>query len=86
MLINREKVLAFEWPECRRFHEDVSLLITINIVEHKAWQVLNFPCLKVLLLTVIKILKDQLDRGVLEYLEGPYRNAWFLVKKKKPRE
>jgi len=27
--------------------------------------------------------KDRLDRGVLEYLEGLYRNAWFLVKKKK---
>jgi hypothetical protein len=23
---------------------------------------------------------------VLEYSKGPYRNLWFLVKKKKPRE
>ncbi len=86
MLINREKVLAFEWPECGRFHEDVSPPITINTVEHKAWQAPNFPCPKALLPTVIKMLKDRLDRGVLEYSEGPYRNAWFLVKKKKPGE
>jgi hypothetical protein len=30
------------------------------------------------------MLKERLDRGVLEYSEGPYRNPWFLVKKKKP--
>jgi hypothetical protein len=34
----------------------------------------------------VKILKEQLDRGVLEYSKGLYRNPWFLVKKKKPRE
>ena len=32
------------------------------------------------------MLKERLDRGVLEYFKGPYRNLWFLVKKKKPRE
>ena len=32
------------------------------------------------------MLKDRLNRGVLEYLEGLYRNLWFLVKKKKPGE
>jgi hypothetical protein len=34
----------------------------------------------------VKILKERLDRGVLEYSKGPYRNLWFLVKKKKPGE
>jgi hypothetical protein len=32
------------------------------------------------------MLKERLDKGVLEYSEGPYRNPWFLVKKKKPGE
>jgi hypothetical protein len=32
------------------------------------------------------MLKEQLNRGVLEYSKGLYRNLWFLVKKKKPRE
>jgi hypothetical protein len=30
------------------------------------------------------MLKKQLDKGVLEYFKGLYRNPWFLVKKKKP--
>jgi hypothetical protein len=30
------------------------------------------------------MLKERLNRGVLEYSEGPYKNPWFLVKKKKP--
>jgi hypothetical protein len=32
------------------------------------------------------MLKEQLDKGVLEYSKGLYRNLWFLVKKKKPGE
>ena len=35
---------------------------------------------------VIKMLKDRLNRGALKFSEGLYRNLWFLVKKKKPRE
>jgi hypothetical protein len=29
------------------------------------------------------MLKERLNRGVLEYSKGLYRNLWFLVKKKK---
>jgi hypothetical protein len=29
------------------------------------------------------MLKEQLNRGVLEYSKRLYRNLWFLVKKKK---
>jgi hypothetical protein len=32
------------------------------------------------------MLKERLDKGVLEYSKGLYRNPWFLVKKKKPGE
>ena len=32
------------------------------------------------------MLKNRLNKEVLEYLEELYRNPWFLVKKKKPRE
>jgi hypothetical protein len=32
------------------------------------------------------MLKEQLDKGVLEYSKGLYKNPWFLVKKKKPGE
>jgi hypothetical protein len=30
------------------------------------------------------MLKERLNREVLEYSKGPYKNPWFLVKKKKP--
>jgi hypothetical protein len=33
---------------------------------------------------IVKIFKERLNKGVLEYSEGLYRNLWFLVKKKKP--
>jgi hypothetical protein len=32
------------------------------------------------------MLKERLDKRVLKYSKGPYKNLWFLVKKKKPRE
>src|SRR5690349_16665423 len=86
MLINREKVITFDWPECRRFYKDVSLLIILSIVEYKTWQAPNYPYPRALLPIIVKMFKERLDRDVLEYSRGPYRNAWFLVKKKKPRE
>ena len=64
----------------------MSLPIILKTIEYKAWQAPNYPCPRVLLPIVIKMFKDRLDRGVLEYSEGLYRNAWFLVKKKKPGE
>jgi hypothetical protein len=84
VLINREKVFIFEWSEYGRIYEDISPPIIINTIEHEAWQAANFLCPKPLLPLVVKMLKERLDRGVLEYSEGPYRNPWFLVKKKKP--
>jgi hypothetical protein len=30
----------------------------------------------------VKILKERLDKRILEYSEGPYKNLWFLIKKK----
>jgi hypothetical protein len=32
------------------------------------------------------MLKERLDKGVLEYSERPYKNPWFLVKKKTLRD
>jgi hypothetical protein len=32
------------------------------------------------------MLKERLDKGVLEYSKGLYKNLWFLIKKKKLRE
>jgi hypothetical protein len=51
-------------------------------VKHKAWQVPGFPIPKALHLVVVGMLRERLKNGVLEYYDGPYRNPWFLVKKK----
>jgi hypothetical protein len=75
MLINREKVIAFNWPECRRFYKDVSPPIILSIVEHKAWQAPNYPCLRALLPIIVRMFKERLDRDVLKYSRGLYRNA-----------
>jgi hypothetical protein len=32
------------------------------------------------------MLKERLNKGVLEYSKGLYKNPWFLIKKKKPGE
>ena len=32
------------------------------------------------------MLKERLNKGVLKYSKGPYKNLWFLIKKKKLRE
>ena len=74
VLINREKVFVFKWPECRQFYKDVSPPIIISTMLHKAWQAASLPILKALLPLVIKMFKDRLDYRVLEYLDRLYRN------------
>ena len=84
MLVNHEAAIAFDWTESSQIHEDVSPPIMIKTVEHEAWQEPSFPVPKGLLPVVLEILRDRLERGVLEYCDGPYRNPWFLVAKKAP--
>ena len=74
VLINKEKVFAFKWQEYRQFYKDISPPIMICTIKYKAWQVVSYPCLKVLLPLVIKMFKDRLDHRVLEYLDRLYRN------------
>src|SRR5580700_9403776 len=84
MLYNREKALAFDFSHCGMVRREVAPLQVIKTVEHKAWQCPGFPILKALLPTAIEMLKARIVRGVLEYGHGPYRNLWFLAKKKEP--
>jgi hypothetical protein len=65
---------VFKWPDYSRIYKDVLPLIIINTIEHKVWQIVNFLYLKPLLLLVVKMLKEQLNKGVLEYFKGLYKN------------
>lgn len=82
MLYKREKALSWDFSEIGRIHPDVAPPQRIRTVPHKAWQAPGFPLPKSLRTTVEKMLRDRLARGTLERCEGPYRNPWFLVKKK----
>jgi ribonuclease HI len=82
MLYNQEKAIAFDFSEIGKVKLDVAPPQVIKTVKHKAWQVPGFPIPKALHPTVVGMLRERLKNGVLEYCDGPYRNPWFLVKKK----
>jgi hypothetical protein len=82
VLTNREEALAFDWTHCGTVRPEVAPPQEIRTVEHEAWQVPSFPVPKSLMAKVIEMLKERLNRGTMEYSQGPYRNPWFLVAKK----
>jgi hypothetical protein len=82
ILQRREEAIAWNWTEVRQISEEVAPPQRIRTVEHKAWQSPSFPIPKALNETVIEMLKDRINQGVFEPCNGPYRNPWFLVKKK----
>jgi hypothetical protein len=78
----REAALSFDFAESGRVHHDVTPPVKINTVPHEAWKESNFPVPMSLREEVNKMIQDRLGRGTLEYSKSPYRNPWFLVKKK----
>jgi len=82
ILYRREEALAWDFSEMSRIHPEVAPPQKIRTVPHEAWQAHSFPIPKGLTRTVIQMLEERLKSGVLERCDGPYRNPWFLVKKK----
>ena len=82
MLYNREASLAWEFSEIGKVRPEVAPPQIIKTVEHRAWQAPGFPIPKALTGIVTEMLKERVSRGTLEPCHGPYRNPWFLVKKK----
>jgi hypothetical protein len=82
MLLNREKALAFDFSQLGRVSPDVAPPQIIKTIPHKAFQAPSFLIPRALLPLAIKMFKDRIDSGRLEPSEGPYRNPWFLGKKK----
>jgi hypothetical protein len=74
MLYNREAALAWDFTEIGKIKPEVSLPVQIRIVNYKAWHCAGFPIPKTLNQTVIEMLNDRVDKGVLELCHGPYRN------------
>ena len=82
MLLNREKALAFDFSQLGRVSPDVAPPQVIKTILHKAFQAPSFLIPRALLPLAIKMFKDRIDSGRLEPSKGPYRNPWFLGKKK----
>jgi RNase H-like domain found in reverse transcriptase/Integrase zinc binding domain len=86
VLTNREEALAFDWTHCGTIRPEVAPPQEIRTIDHKAWQTPNFPVPRALMGKVVDMLKERLERGTMEYSQGPYRNPWFLVAKKEKGE
>ncbi|KAK3946546.1 hypothetical protein QBC32DRAFT_366329, partial [Pseudoneurospora amorphoporcata] len=82
ILYNREAALAWNFTECGRIHRDVFPPQRIRTIPHRAWQSKSVPIPKALTDKVIELLRDRVNRGILEESHAAYRNNWFLVKKK----
>lgn len=82
VLRNREMALAWEWTDLRRISEAVTPPLKIETIEHAPWQASSFQVPRALKGEIVQMLKDRLETGILEHSVSPYRNAWFLVKKK----
>lgn len=82
LLFKREGSLAWNWDHMTKIHPEVMPPQRIKTVKHEAWQHPGFRIPMALKPIVEEMLQDRLSKGVLEYCDGPYRNPWFLVKKK----
>ena len=82
VIYDREAALSWEFSEIGRIRKSVAEPQQIRTVPHEAWQAPGFPIPRALNATVVEMLKERLANGLLEPCHGPYRNPWFLVKKK----
>lgn len=82
VLFNREAAIAFDFTQKGVFKEEIEPPHRIPTVPPEPWQVPSFHIPKALMSEVTKICEDRLQCGTLEPSFGPYRNPWFLVKKK----
>ena len=82
LLFKREGCLAWEWSHMSIIFPEVMPPQRIKTVPHEAWQHPGFRIPMALKGTVEEMLQERLQKGVLEHCDGPYRNPWFLVKKK----
>jgi hypothetical protein len=82
VLYNREAVLSWDFSEIGKVRSAVAVPQRIRTVPRTAWQAPGFPIPRALTETVVEMLKNRISSGLLEPCHGPYRNPWFLVKKK----
>jgi hypothetical protein len=82
ILYNRKAALAWDFTHYKRVRSEIALSQKIKTIPHEVWQMPNFLIPRAFKGKVIKMLNDRIKRNMLKKSENPYRNSWFLVKKK----
>ena len=82
MLFYREAALSWTFEEIGRIRRDVAPPQEIRTIDHVPWKVPGFPVPRALKGQVAEMIRERVRNGRLEACHGPYRNPWFLVKKK----
>jgi hypothetical protein len=82
ILYAREKALAWDFKDMGRIDDAIMPAQTIKTVPHKAWQTPNMHIPRALVPRAMDIIRERLEKGVIEEGHGAYRNPWFLVQKK----
>jgi hypothetical protein len=67
VLKNREMVLAWTFKEIGRIRPEVAPPQEIHTIEHVPWQASNFPIPRALRKVICDMLRERLERGILEY-------------------
>jgi len=86
ILFKYESAIAFDDSEMGLLRPEIEPPAVIHTVPHIPWQQQNIRLPHSVKQAATKIVKARLDNGLLEFSQGPYRNRYFLVDKKKAGE
>ena len=85
ILFNYESAIADD-SEMGLLRPEIEPSAVIHTVPHVPWQQQNIRLPHAVKEAATKIVKERLKNGLLEFSQGPYRNRYFLVAKKKDGE
>ena len=80
-LRNHAAALAFDDGHLGLLSEHIEAPVAIRTVPHDPWTARTYHLSRTKYDEAIALLKLKLEQGVLEHCNGPYSNAWFLVRK-----
>src|SRR6266496_2652956 len=82
ILFKYEGAIAFDDSEMGLLRPEIEPPVVIHTIPHIPWQQQNIRLPYAMKEAAIKIVKEKLTYGLLEFSQGPYRSLFFLVKKK----
>ena len=85
ILFKYESAIAFDDSEMGLLRPEIEPPVVIHTIPHVPWQQQNIRLPYAMKEAAIKIVKEKLVYGLLEFSQGPYRSRFFLVKKKDGR-